>query len=120
MNKELLEPIAYYWADEKTAYLLTENQKIPDGAIALYAETLQPLSVVELRCDATTGHVYGVYWYESAPSLGTKVYTIPQTSDADAKLKISVEALKELHRRSFPDGQLGKVAKHALERIGES
>lgn len=135
MNEKLLEPIAYYWQDEKTAYLLTENQKVPDGAIPLYAETLQPLSVGELRCDATTGHVYGVYWYESAPSLGTKVYTVPQPSDADAKLKIAVEALQGIiygtyHRdRGFKcaDGKfswedceqcIDRHVMQALEKIG--
>ena len=29
----------------------------------------------EIRCDASTGHVYGVYWYEGqAPRIGTKVF----------------------------------------------
>jgi hypothetical protein len=40
--------------------------------------------VGELRCDATTGHVYGIYWIAgNAPPIGTKLYTSPVTnSDA--------------------------------------
>ena len=42
--------------------------------LKIAVEALQSAPVGEIRCDASTGHVYGVYWYESAPSIGTKVY----------------------------------------------
>lgn len=28
----------------------------------------------ELRCDASTGHNFGVYWYNNAPAIGTKIF----------------------------------------------
>ena len=34
--------------------------------------------VGEVRCDARTGHVYGVFWYEGCtPSIGANVYLDP-------------------------------------------
>ena len=38
---------------------------------------------------------------------------------AEAKLKIAVDCLKELHKRSFTMGQLATIAKQALEKVGE-
>ena len=75
----------------------------------------------EIRCDASTGHVYGVYWYESVPSLGTKVYIAARPSDADAKLKIAIEALKFYANLDWKDNTelFQQPAKQALEKIGE-
>ena len=54
-----------------------------DAAIKVMQASAESEPVGEVRCDASTGHVHGVFWYEgNAPSIGTKVFFIPQSSDA--------------------------------------
>ena len=122
--------------DEKTHDLHSNGQQIfglkplfdspdADAKLKIAVEALQSAPDGEIRCDASTGHVYGVYWYEHlAPDIGTKVYTAPQSSDAEAKLKVLVEFLR-IHANSsyatydYSGNELNNLGKQALEKIGE-
>ena len=52
------------------------------------------------------------------PKLGDKLFTTPQPFDAEAKLKLAIEALKHIAIKQAKDGQAKyAIAKQALEKI---
>jgi len=76
----------------------------------------------EMRCDATTGHIYGVYWYGVAPSIGTKVYTIPQDqskriAELEAENKTLLNRIHEITTDWIVMKERLNVAEDALEAL---
>ena len=61
----------------KSEYSSTYSIVFTLSQLSKFVELVQANSAPdgEMRCDASTGHVYGVYWYEGqAPRIGAKVF----------------------------------------------
>ena len=56
---------------------------------------------------------------DGSGSIVTKLFISPQSPEVEAKLKIAVDCLKELHKCSWLTGELFTLTKQALEKIGK-
>jgi hypothetical protein len=91
VRAEVIDALETEWTPQDRAHTHEEAYNRTEACLRkLYDNpSLGQKAIGEMRNDATTGHIYMPYWFESPPAIGTKLYT-SQTAATQAAVAASL------------------------------
>jgi hypothetical protein len=93
VRAEVIDALETEWTPQDRAHTHEEAYNRTEACLRkLYDNpSLGQKAIGEMRNDATTGHIYMPYWFESPPAIGTKLYTSQTTATQAAVAAAKLE-----------------------------